>query len=244
MDKITSKADIKKLGTIMGIWAHPDDEAFTSAGIMHVAAKNGQRVICVTATKGEAGVQDEKRWPAAELGNIRARELADALQILGTIEHEWLNCQDGACMANETDACACIDELVNKYQPDTILTFGKEGMTGHVDHQTVHKWAVSAAKGAEKTPVVYTAIQTVNQYEKHLKKLDEGLNIYFNIDEPVLAQEEECDICLELDQELKDTKYRALKAMPSQTHMLMQKFTKEQICNALSPEAFIRNEAR
>lgn len=60
-------SDIKKLGTILGIWAHPDDESWASAGIMITAAANGQRTACVTATKGEAGETDEKRWPKKSL---------------------------------------------------------------------------------------------------------------------------------------------------------------------------------
>src|ERR671922_141060 len=38
------------LGTILGVWAHPDDEAYLSAGLMARAVRNGSRVVCVTAT--------------------------------------------------------------------------------------------------------------------------------------------------------------------------------------------------
>ena len=60
----------------MGVWAHPDDETMSSAGIMLSAIKNGQRVICLTATKGEEGSQDEKKWPKSKLANIREKELS------------------------------------------------------------------------------------------------------------------------------------------------------------------------
>jgi hypothetical protein len=45
---------ISALGTIMGIWAHPDDEAYLSGGPMALARANGQRVVCVTATPRRA----------------------------------------------------------------------------------------------------------------------------------------------------------------------------------------------
>ena len=45
--------DVAELGTILGIWAHPDDEAYLSGGLMALARDNGQRVVCVTATRGE-----------------------------------------------------------------------------------------------------------------------------------------------------------------------------------------------
>ena len=47
--------DVRSLGTILGVWAHPDDEAYLSAALMALAVQNGQRVVCVTATRGELG---------------------------------------------------------------------------------------------------------------------------------------------------------------------------------------------
>ena len=33
--------DVAELGTILGIWAHPDDEAYLSGGLMALARDNG-----------------------------------------------------------------------------------------------------------------------------------------------------------------------------------------------------------
>ncbi len=44
------------LGTILGVWAHPDDEAYLSAGLMATAIAAGRRVVCVTATRGRGGL--------------------------------------------------------------------------------------------------------------------------------------------------------------------------------------------
>jgi len=43
--------DVTELGTILGVWAHPDDEAYLSAALMAWARRNGQRVVVVTASK-------------------------------------------------------------------------------------------------------------------------------------------------------------------------------------------------
>ena len=51
-------ADIRELGTIVSVWAHPDDEAYLCGGIMATATAAGSRVVCVTATRGELGVTD------------------------------------------------------------------------------------------------------------------------------------------------------------------------------------------
>src|SRR5918998_1048475 len=54
---------VAELGTILGIWAHPDDEAYLSGGLMAMARDNGSRVVCVTATRGELGTPDPAAWP-------------------------------------------------------------------------------------------------------------------------------------------------------------------------------------
>ena len=33
--------NVAELGTILGIWAHPDDEAYLSGGLMALARDNG-----------------------------------------------------------------------------------------------------------------------------------------------------------------------------------------------------------
>jgi LmbE family N-acetylglucosaminyl deacetylase len=50
------------LGTIVGVWAHPDDEAYLSGGLMAAAGDAGSRVVCVTATRGERGTPDPEAW--------------------------------------------------------------------------------------------------------------------------------------------------------------------------------------
>ncbi|HLZ38595.1 MAG TPA: PIG-L family deacetylase, partial [Mycobacteriales bacterium] len=52
---IDSPSGVADLGTILGIWAHPDDEAYLSAGLMAIARGAGSRVVCATATRGELG---------------------------------------------------------------------------------------------------------------------------------------------------------------------------------------------
>ena len=43
------------LGTVMTIWAHPDDETYLVGGLAAALTDAGHRVVCVTATRGEAG---------------------------------------------------------------------------------------------------------------------------------------------------------------------------------------------
>src|SRR3954449_1481005 len=68
------------LGTVLSVWAHPDDETYLCAGLMADAIRRGNRVVCVTATRGELGSTDEERWPPGPaLAEVRTQELMAAL---------------------------------------------------------------------------------------------------------------------------------------------------------------------
>ncbi len=241
---ITSLQQIRQLGTIMAVWAHPDDETYCAAGILAAAVQNGQKVICVTATRGEAGVQDDKKWPAETLGETRAKELGAALRVLGITNHEWLDCRDGGCSeANSSVVQAKICQLIDRHKPQTILTFGKEGLTGHTDHSTVSTWVTEACKSLETAPSVYYVVHTTAQRES-LKVLDAKLDVFFNIDEPPFKSPSECDICFELTPELRKLKLKALKSMPSQTQKMLELFSEDFLCTSLGIEAFVKADSK
>lgn len=120
--KIRTNADVQRLGTIVSIWAHPDDETFACGGLLAIARQNGQRVICVTATRGEAGVQDHERWPADQLAGIRQAELEAALDVLGVHEHHWLQYADGHCAeAPPEEVHASLQDILQSVQADTFI---------------------------------------------------------------------------------------------------------------------------
>jgi len=56
MDQARSDGD---LGTVLGVFAHPDDEAYLAGGLMATAVDAGRRVVCITATRGELGFPDD-----------------------------------------------------------------------------------------------------------------------------------------------------------------------------------------
>lgn len=210
-------SNVAQLGSIMGIWAHPDDETFMVGGLLALAAANGQGVVCITATKGEAGVQDAARWAPEQLGEIRAGELAAALNILGVGTHAWLGYDDGGCTSvPEAEAVNRLVEYIDQYKPDSIITFPPDGLTGHDDHVTVSRWATLAAERASHTPKVWYAVHTEEVYDAAFKGIHESMNVYFNIDMPTFVPESACDVALTLPDDILDKKLRALQAMPSQ----------------------------
>lgn len=216
-----SQVDISQFGTILGIWAHPDDEVFSAGGLLAAAVANGQRVILITASDGAAGeTADEQQWPKSQLHKIRTQELEKSLEVLGVSEHHWLGCEDGKIA--DTPQNTCIDQivqLIGQEDIDTIITFEETGVTGHPDHIAVHHWAVSVA---QKIGVKRLLCATENSefYNEYGRLLDQQFNVYFNVKRPKVTSCIEADVCVVLDDTLATKKHVALLAHKSQTQHL------------------------
>lgn len=235
------KADVRQLGTILGVWAHPDDESWCSAGIMADAIRNSQRVAVVTATYGAAGqTADEGRWPKKKLAQIRKNELAEALKIIGVTEHSWLGYEDGRLQHLETSKpIAEIAAVIARVKPDTILTFGPDGITGHKDHCTISDWTLKAVKRAGSDAVVYGASEVEEHY--HSATSDVRLSVYFNTKQPKLISKAQADLCFEPAKSIAQLKLRALSAHASQTRGMFDKPESRQfIEQAAACECFMR----
>lgn len=237
LNHIETTEDLRELGSILFVAAHPDDEIFTAAGILGAAVRNGQRVACVSATRGEQGVQDESRWPAAQLADIRTKELEASLAVLDVKEYWWLPFMDGKCVeVDEVEAVGALREIIHEFKPDTILTFGPDGLTGHSDHQAVSRWTQQAVAGSEVRVLWY--VTAPDQYEQ-LRAADKAANIFFNTDKPVLVAGEECAIDLRLPAELAGLKRRAFEAVPSQMGQILAVRPFDRPGEALARECFV-----
>lgn len=119
---------------MLAVFAHPDDESFGAGGTLAKYAHQDVQVVLLCVTRGEAGIPGVK---PEEAGNIRTRELRQAAEHLG-IEVYFLDYPDGelALTKPETllEMIACWIDLV---QPQVILTFGPDGVSGHPDHITI-----------------------------------------------------------------------------------------------------------
>jgi LmbE family N-acetylglucosaminyl deacetylase len=210
-------SEIRELGTILSIWAHPDDEAYLCGGIMAMATAAQSRVVCVTATRGELGVTEPTRWPPDQLPAIRGAELAECLRILGVTEHRWLGYPDGGCASVSVDTAAHqIAEIISEIAPDTILTFAPDGQTGHPDHIAVHRWSVEAVRR--------TGIGTLQVVANTQEWLDDHLAQWTElgaiVGDPPVAWTGPLSIDVALTGEVLDRKLAALAAQASQTEAL------------------------
>jgi LmbE family N-acetylglucosaminyl deacetylase len=232
--------DVTELGTILGVWAHPDDETYLSGGLMTCAVSSGARVVCATATRGEAGSQDEARWPVDELVGIRERELAAALAFLGPIEHRWLEFVDGACdqVPHETGVDR-VSDVVEEVEPDTVLTFGPEGMTGHPDHKAVHRWTTEAfSRSAPSGARLFYATNTPD-WVQHFLPVAEPFDIFYEPDTPPVTPRTELGIDLPFDRDVLDKKWNALVAQTSQTESLIKALGEDLMHRLVEQEVFV-----
>jgi LmbE family N-acetylglucosaminyl deacetylase len=206
--------DVAALGTVMSVWAHPDDEAYLCGGLMAAAADAGSRVVCVTATRGELGVTDPVRWPPDRLAEIREAELAACLEILGVPEHRWLGFPDGGCAAVPLDQGAeAVAAVLREVRPDTVVTFSADGQTGHPDHIAVHHWCVAAVRetGIGTLHVVANTTAWLEEYQTPLNQLGALVG------DPPTAWTGPLSVELVLSDDLLARKLAALAAQASQT---------------------------
>ena len=212
-----------QLGTVLMIWAHPDDETYLAGGVSALLTDAGQRVACITATRGEAGGD----------GQVRTVELEEALEVLGVSEHHWLDYPDGGCADVDTDeAVARIRSIVDEVRPDTVLTFGPDGITGHPDHQTVGAWADRALEGNDAW-----LLHAVSRDRVVDRALDEEFGVY-ELGRPRVCADDELDLLLELEGPTLDRKVEALLLQKSQTGPLVDAVGLERFRAWVADEAF------
>ncbi len=127
---------------LLGVWAHPDDEAYLSAGLMARTVEQGGRVTLLALTDGEAGFPADDPRPAGERARQRRCELLAAMARIGVTDVRFLGLPDGG-IADRVDEALVeeVRDLVREIRPDITVTFGPDGITGHDDH--VANWRLA-----------------------------------------------------------------------------------------------------
>ncbi len=120
---------------IVGVFAHPDDEALGPSGtIAKFAKKYNVYLICVTSGEASGKTEEEK----LKIGEIRRAELMESAKILGIKEVFFLGYQDGELKNNLYHKLANdIQKHLEDLKPEVLLTFEPRGVSGHIDHIVV-----------------------------------------------------------------------------------------------------------
>lgn len=135
--------------TLLGVFAHPDDETFLAGPILARYAAEGVHVEVACATP--PGAEDRDHY-----FNIRRRALHCAAQALGVQRIHFLNYYPSPMrpvhgphhgMLAATPVARVAENLAPVFeglQPDVVLVDSPYGAYGHPDHITAHRAAVAA----------------------------------------------------------------------------------------------------
>jgi len=139
--------------TILGVFAHPDDESMGPGGTFAKYAAAGHRVRVVTVTDGGAGRLFAERPPdeagRAELRRLRRLETAEACRILGIGHVGFLGWEDrGIASRSVLDLEDLVAATIRRERPDVVLTFHGSGISYHPDHRALTLAVLGAFQGA------------------------------------------------------------------------------------------------
>lgn len=136
--------------SIVGIFAHPDDEVFGPGGTLALFAKEGRDVYLICVTDGDAGMNSSGK--DGDLGEIRRDELRASATALGIKEVFFLGYKDGSLNNSLYHEVADkIKHILEKIDPEILLTMEPRGVSGHLDHIAV---SMIASYVYEHTPSI------------------------------------------------------------------------------------------
>ena len=150
---------------LIGIFAHPDDEAFGPAGTLLMETQAGTELHLITLTAGQDGMNPDNLENLAE---VRLQEWHKAGALIGAAEMHHLGYKDGKL--NNTDHLTITDEIIritedalDGYDDAQVefMSMDLNGVTGHIDHIVAARSACLAfyrlkAKGMPMTRIRLT----------------------------------------------------------------------------------------
>lgn len=162
--------------SLLAVFAHPDDEAFSSGGTLAHYASLGVDVNLVCTTRGEAGKITDPNLTIEDLGRHREAELRAACEALGINPPVFLGYRDSGRLerlrkddplasinADPREIEAKVREQIEHFAPQVILTFDPHGGYDHPDHIVAHRATLDAFFSSGHLPnapqrLFYTAI--------------------------------------------------------------------------------------
>lgn len=143
---MAQKSNDPEQRTVLAIFAHPDDE-FMVAPILSKFARQGYRVHLAIASDGRYGVTEHAGITAGDsLAAVRADEIKCSAETLQIDPPSLFGLKDGFAhkepelgkvLSDFEQIHSRVQELIEKLQPDVILTWSPGGGYGHPDHRAV-----------------------------------------------------------------------------------------------------------
>ncbi|GDY29917.1 mycothiol conjugate amidase Mca [Gandjariella thermophila] len=173
---------------LMMVHAHPDDESSKGAATTARYVAEGHEVVVVTCTGGERGSilnpSMDRPDVAANMAEIRRREMARAAEILG-VRHRWLGFVDSGLPEGDPkpplpegcfalvpleEATETLVRVVRELRPHVMVTYDENGGYPHPDHIRCHEVSVAAFDAAgdpERFPDAGEPWQPLKLYYSH-----------------------------------------------------------------------------
>ncbi|GJM38403.1 MAG: hypothetical protein DHS20C19_17700 [Acidimicrobiales bacterium] len=221
---------------LLGVWAHPDDEAYLSGGLMAEVVARGGTVTVLALTDGELGFADDDERPHAGRSMLRRAELREAMATIGVTDVRFVGAPDGSLDRLDTGIVA--DEIVpvmKEVRPELTVTFGPDGMTGHGDHVACGLATTSAW--------LDTGIGELRFAAKTTDWLDEWRPFHDAVgawmtDEPTGVSPADLDLVLDVRGAALATKRAVLRCHASQTEPLAGLMGESDYLRWIDQEAF------
>ena len=143
---------IEKERQILIVFPHPDDEAFSCAGVVKMSANLGVPITYACLTLGEMG-RNLGNPPFAtreSLPEIRRQELKDACKAMGIQDLRMMGLRDKTIEFEDDEKMVqLVADLIDELNPSLIFTF-LPGFAVHPDHEATARAVVEAVRRMPK----------------------------------------------------------------------------------------------
>lgn len=157
--------------TLLAIIPHPDDESYSFAGTIALAARAGWDCYVECASFGERGKRHDGGPTApGDVAVAREAELGASCRVLGAHPPRFWGLPDGELRHHRGEQPHIV-RIIDRLRPAVILALGPDGAYGHPDHIALHRWVWAAWQSlpAGRPALLYAAFPTglfLPQYEK------------------------------------------------------------------------------
>ena len=228
----------EELGTILSIWAHPDDETYLAGGVMAAAAAHGQRVVCATASAGERGTDDPMTWPPERLGGCGGGRRRPPWRCSGsrstttsaspTAPSPTTAARGGHASGGSSTRCGPTPS-----SPSDPTDGRSTPTTSRCTTGSPTAWV---ARGCGPR-LLYAAV--TNDLLDRFLGLEEDLGVYMSDERPLGVHPADLAVHLRVAGPLLDQKLTALRAMATQTSGAMATIPAATFAAIVAEEAFV-----
>ncbi len=140
---------------ILVIFPHADDEALSAGGVLSKLAGNGANLRWIILTKGEKGTPNgEINESLKQIRIDESRHTAEILHVDSVIQGDF---PDGGLNSADKKLNQYIEQQIDDFKPDLVLTYDLSGLYGHPDHIAASEITTRIISNRPKTQLWYVS---------------------------------------------------------------------------------------